>query len=90
MTYSAFSFEVTGEVTAPLELRIPCMHAAHRDGADPSRCKELISGLVPLMRDKLGVVGHVENTSSGTVTGEVQGESKPVAQMKVCCSSFIH
>ena len=51
MTYSAFSFEVTGEVTAPLELRIPCMHAAHRDGADPSRCKELISGLVPLMRE---------------------------------------
>ena len=33
--------------------------------------------------NKLGVVGHVENTSSGTVTGEVQGESKPVAQMKV-------
>ena len=33
--------------------------------------------------DKLGVVGHVENTSSGTVTGEVQGESQPVAQMKV-------
>ena len=35
--------------------------------------------------NKLGVVGHVENTSSGTVTGEVQGESKPVAQMKVSC-----
>ncbi len=32
---------------------------------------------------KLGVVGHVENTSSGTVTGEVQGEPKPVSQMKV-------
>lgn len=31
---------------------------------------------------KLGVVGHVENTSSGTVTGEVQGEPKPVSQMK--------
>ena len=33
--------------------------------------------------NKLGVVGHVENTSSGTVTGEVQGDSHPVAQMKV-------
>lgn len=32
---------------------------------------------------KLGVVGHVENTSSGTVTGEVQGKPKPVSQMKV-------
>lgn len=32
---------------------------------------------------KLGVVGHVKNTSSGTVTGEVQGEPKPVSQMKV-------
>lgn len=32
---------------------------------------------------KLGVVGHVENTSSGTVTGEVQGEKQPVSQMKV-------
>lgn len=31
---------------------------------------------------KLGVVGHVENTSSGTVTGEVQGEPKPVSHMK--------
>ena len=36
---------------------------------------------------KLGVVGHAENTSSGTVTGEVQGESQPVAQMKVLPSS---
>lgn len=25
---------------------------------------------------KVGVVGHVENTSRGTVTGEVQGEPK--------------
>lgn len=33
--------------------------------------------------NKLGVVGHVENTSGGTVTGEVQGDSQPVAQMKV-------
>lgn len=32
---------------------------------------------------KLGVVGHVENTSRGTVTGEVQGEKQPVSQMKV-------
>ena len=32
---------------------------------------------------KIGVVGHVENTSRGTVTGEVQGEPKPVASMKV-------
>ena len=32
---------------------------------------------------KLGVVGHVENTLSGTVTGEVQGEKQPVSQMKV-------
>lgn len=32
---------------------------------------------------KLGVVGHVENTSRGTVTGEVQGEPKPVSLMKV-------
>lgn len=32
---------------------------------------------------KLGVVGHVENTSSGTVTGEVQGQPKPVSQLKV-------
>ncbi|DBA87239.1 TPA: Acylphosphatase-2 [Trebouxia sp. C0004] len=31
---------------------------------------------------KLGVVGHVKNTSSGTVTGEVQGEPKPASQMK--------
>ncbi|KAL3141006.1 hypothetical protein ABBQ32_005520 [Trebouxia sp. C0010 RCD-2024] len=31
---------------------------------------------------KLGVVGHVENTSSGTVTGEVQGGKEPVSQMK--------
>ena len=33
--------------------------------------------------NKVGVVGHVENTSSGTVTGEVQGEKQPVTQMKV-------
>ena len=33
--------------------------------------------------NKVGVVGHVENTSSGTVTGEVQGEKQPVSQMKV-------
>ncbi len=39
--------------------------------------------------NNLGVVGHVENTSSGTVTGEVQGESKPVAQMKVCCNFLL-
>ncbi len=32
---------------------------------------------------KMGVVGLVENTSKGTVTGEVQGEPKPVSQMKV-------
>ena len=32
---------------------------------------------------KLGVVGHVENTPSGTVTGEVQGQPKPVSQLKV-------
>lgn len=31
---------------------------------------------------KVGVVGHVENTSRGTVTGEVQGEPNPVASMK--------
>lgn len=31
---------------------------------------------------KMGVVGHVENTSSGTVTGEVQGEEQAVSQMK--------
>ena len=35
--------------------------------------------------EKLGVVGHVENTSSGAVTGEVQGKSGPVSQMKVSC-----
>ncbi|KAL0052193.1 hypothetical protein WJX82_009473 [Trebouxia sp. C0006] len=59
MTYSAFSFEVTGEVQG----------VNFRSGT-------IDEG------NKLGVVGHVENTSSGTVTGEVQGESKPVAQMK--------
>ncbi len=53
MTYSAFEFEVTGEVTPRPNLRKPCMHAAHMysDGADSRRCKELTSGLVPLMRE---------------------------------------
>lgn len=32
---------------------------------------------------QLGVVGHVENTSRGSVTGEAQGEKQPVSQMKV-------
>ncbi|KAA6426192.1 MAG: acylphosphatase-2 [Trebouxia sp. A1-2] len=59
MTYSAFDFEVTGEVQG----------VNFRSGT-------IDEG------NKLGVVGHVENTSSGTVTGEVQDESKPVAQMK--------
>lgn len=31
---------------------------------------------------QLGVVGHVENTSRGSVTGEAQGEKQPVSQMK--------
>ena len=58
MAYITFDFEITGEVTARPDLRIPCMHAAHMysDGADPRRCKELISGLVPLMREIIWVL----------------------------------
>lgn len=40
--------------------------------------------------EKLGVVGHVENTSNGTVTGEVQGEKQKVSQMKVSLQTERH
>lgn len=38
---------------------------------------------------KLGVVGHVENASDGSVTGEAQGDAQPIAQMKArsCANS---
>ena len=33
--------------------------------------------------EKLGVVGHVENSPDNTVTGEAQGDAQAVAKFKV-------
>ena len=86
MTYSAFDFEVFGKART-LDLGMTL-----RPGAMP-----LSSPLLFVLQvqgvffrattieqaKKLGLVGHVENTSSGTVTGEAQGQKQPVSQLKV-------
>ena len=94
MAYSAFKFEVHGDVRS-----VSCLFDASMQDSN-LRLQNL--GTAPLVlqvqgvnfrsgavdhANKVGVVGHVENTSSGTVTGEVQGEKTPVSQMKVSRAS---
>ena len=91
MGYSAFKFEVSGDVCSAasfrnLHARDACKVALAQVAYERALQVQGVnfrSGTID-QANKLGVVGHVENTSSGTVTGEVQGESQPVAQMKVC------
>lgn len=88
MTYSAFDFEVTGKVRWPSS--VLCLSGSKIDQGPCSEVLILLQVQGVFFRastiekaKKLSLVGHVENTSRGTVTGEVQGEKQPVSQMKV-------
>lgn len=85
MTYCAFDFEVTGKVR--WRSLIPFLSGfkpAAVTLAERMQVQGVFFRASTIDKAKqLGVVGHVENTPRGTVTGEAQGEKQPVSQMKV-------